>query len=97
MFFYNYHGFNDICIALTIILDAPLNENYIKEVIGPEDQSGIYREIMEEYDKSQCEDYLRRNPHRFSWKTIALKLYKCGKDQSLDKLFKFMHSPEGML
>ena len=66
------------------------------EVIGlASDRSGICRKLMERYDEHQFEDYLRRNPLGFSWKNIALMLYKLGEERSLNKLFNLMRSPEG--
>ena len=88
--------FQVLFIALVIIIDAPFDMKYIAEVISlASDQLRICRSLMENYDESQFEDYLKKNPRGFSWKNVALILYKSGEERSLNQLFNLMRSPEG--
>lgn len=79
-----------------MFIDAPFELDYIMEVLSlASDELGVRRRLMADYEESQFENFLRRNPRGFSWKTIAIELYKSGENESLDQLFKLVHSPEG--
>ena len=74
----------------TNFIDAPLE--VVLDVL-PE-SSPVYS-MLKGSKEMAFKEYLKCYPNAISWKTIAECLYRCGKDDMLDKLFEFIKSPEG--
>ena len=56
--------------------------------------SPVYKMLMHD-EQMEFEEYLKRHPNSFSWKTVAEVIYRCGEEKYLDNLLTYMKSPEG--
>ena len=54
-------------------------------------------EMLKITEEVEFEDYLRKHPAEFSWKSVAEVLYRCGEETLLNQLFAYLKSPEGKM
>ena len=75
--------------------DAPFEAKYVLKALGSLLPSSPAYKILKITEEVEFEDYLRKHPAEFSWKSVAEVLYRCGEETLLNQLFAYLKSPEG--
>ena len=75
--------------------DAPFEAKYVLKALEPLLPSSPAYKMLKITQEVEFEDYLRKHPTEFSWKSVAEVLYRCGEETLLNQLFAYLKSPEG--